>query len=60
MRILFSQNFAYAKFCENKVRTKISEFTVVPYIDFYFYQFTTSTLVTHFWFFYEKQDTVRP
>ena len=26
--ILFSQNFAYAKFCKNKSLTKISEFTV--------------------------------
>ena len=27
-RILFSQNFAYAKFRENKTLAKISEFTV--------------------------------
>ena len=29
MRILFSRNFAYAKFLENKVLAKISEFTVL-------------------------------
>ena len=27
MRILFSRNFAYAKFCENKTLANISEFT---------------------------------
>ena len=28
-RILFSRNFAYVKFCENKIFAKISEFTVL-------------------------------
>ena len=27
MRVLFSRKFTYAKFCENKTLTKISEFT---------------------------------
>ena len=28
-RVLFPQNFADAKFCENKTLAKISEFTVI-------------------------------
>ena len=29
-RVLFSRNFAYVKFCENKVLAKNPEFTLLP------------------------------
>ena len=32
MRILFSRNFAYGMFRENKNLAKIYEFTVLPYV----------------------------
>ena len=37
MRILFSRNFAYAKFRENKTLAKVSEFTVVTELFVKFY-----------------------
>ena len=35
MRTLFSRNFAYAKFRENKILAKISEFTVIGCLSFH-------------------------
>ena len=37
LKILFSRNFAYAKFCENKTLTKISKFTVQNILNMEFY-----------------------